>query len=72
MQVPHEQFPDLPERLAVPIEPADLGGKAADALGDVSDHFELGEIDVIDHGRFEIDVDDLFAAVFHEEGGFFV
>lgn len=42
-----------------------------DAIGDVSDDFDLGEVDGVYGGGEEVDVDDFAGvAVAHEEGGF--
>ncbi len=59
------------------LDPAEIGAvlgqltkllaQTGNAFSDIPDHFMLGKIDIVDHGRAEIDVDHLFAAVLHEE-----
>jgi hypothetical protein len=46
-------------------------GEAAHAVSDIADNFGLREIDLIDIRAVEIDMDDLRAAVPHDEGRFF-
>ena len=49
------------------LQCTDLTRKAENAAGNVADNFLLGEIDIIDGRRIEIDVNDLAAIVFHEK-----
>ena len=42
-----------------------------DAIGDVADHFGLWEIDGVDGGGIEVDVDNLAFAFLHKEGRLF-
>ena len=53
--------------------PAGLVGQASEGVGDVADHLQLGEIDVVDHRRLEVYVDDPGGplVVGHEERRFF-
>ena len=51
--------------------PADQFGQFGDAVGDVADQFELGKINLVNLGGIEIDVNDLLAALLHEEGRLF-